>query len=264
MPTFARVRILDWVMGGVAGAILGAVPSWWISNHFAGQSWSNELDKAKESAREVGRKEGFLQAQKAFKGTEEMQLQLMFPDIFRQFGQSKRDEGLALGREQGREDGELACGQNQYVSGKNDGLSEGAKSGYNRGLADCTTKASAAVDRLEMYVRDWGDYEQLVKSLADAAAAAEENPSDEKLQSTLLGIATAVAEASKQLRESMQAESLSFNSLATDLLGAVKNNNYPEMRNIGRALSLTLDTKRNLFLESKKEELSTFDSLLPK
>lgn len=233
----------EWV-GILVGAILGVSGGYLVSAHFSSKETKEAIATAVKEAEDKAFSAATAKAEQEFQRTAPERLEEMFPQIFQMTRDDSRDSG--------------------YSEGYNAGRNEGDSLGYARGIAEGNARTIDVATRLEHYISDWNNYESLVLALSSIAADLEGNRGDSELESQLLSRAEAVVQIADGLRIVHEREAFSFNSLIGDLSRALRARNMPEVRRISRALSDANNTKREIFLSSKKRELELFSSLASK
>lgn len=265
----------------VLGAALGALPSWFISAHYASDAEEKRIAAAIENASAAAAANAREIALKDFESTAPDRLMEMFPSVFEQVERNARDAGFLEGRnevvvtqnEQIREEGKREGFEEGYKKGKLEGeeigFSNGRQAGYDSGYStgfdegqlNGRNQQIALEGRFEAAQRNWANYERLVAELGEAARRLEQDPNNEELLTAFTSLAIAVARVSEDLQDAHSDQSAAFNSIMTELRRAVEVRNLPRMRETSRAIQDTLETKRELFLEGTRNALETFGEL---
>lgn len=180
----------------------------------------------------------------------------LFPEVF----QASRDDAYASGYAQCEKDFPkvdlVAIKQDAYSLG----VKESCRQQYENGLADGRRGESDERDAIEYAQRRWDSYEVVINELALMAAKLEETNS-EALAKEFLAKAIAANDLALMLRDGFSQQASAFNSLMSDLGEAVKARNYPNMRTLSIALSQTLKSKEEQFLEGYSKMVKAFGAM---
>ncbi|MBO9462452.1 hypothetical protein [Labrenzia sp. R5_0] len=261
--------------------VAGIGAGYLTSNYYYEKNFSVEKESEIKKAYEKGLQNGLLDAETTFNNTLNERLAKKYSielQNARKVGEADgfkkgKDEGYRQGREIGFSEGEKSGGEKvkkvAYDQGFKDGSTEGQKLGYETGKKegqaigykegyDLATQENTQFQNAE---KNWRNYELAILSVAEYADRLEKDRNNQELRESFLSRVRSLVISAKQLQTSYAQQSLSFNSTMDDLEDALDSQNFPNMRSYSRTLRESAPVKKDLFLQSKKQIIESFENL---
>lgn len=241
--------------------VLGLAGGWYTASYFASEKMEARVAEAEVEAREKGLSDGAASAEREFQKTSDDRLIEMFPTVFDAIRKSSYNEGVSDGQEKAVQVETERIKKEGYEGGYQLGFSEGRKVGYSDGITEGRNRQLTSSEWLEAAQKNWLQYSKLIFQLANSASVLADKPGNSELESQLFSQALAASQVASDLQLANEEQAAAFNSLMTELRSAVEARNLPRIRELAIAISDTMESKGQRFIEAKKLEIETFSSL---
>lgn len=221
---------ITWTVVGILAGIA-------TSHFYYEKALSAEVTEATSAGHAKGLAEGLEQARIAY----EANLEKMLAERYSAELEDAKSAGQLAGIEQGRSEAQEAS----------------EKSGYGKGYEVASRECAG---RRQAELR-WTTYSLIVLETAKSAQALRKDPGNKELQGDLLARSKGLVNAAHELKRAYADQSTTFNGLIEDMDVASRATNFPALRESAIALSVSLGTKRSLFLDAEGRIAKVMDQL---